>query len=36
MLHRRAHGDRLTVECTDPLAVIDIPHRLRETRDTLE
>ena len=36
MLSRLAYGDRLRVECTDPLAVIDIPHRLRETRDTLE
>ncbi|MFZ0496408.1 MAG: sulfurtransferase TusA family protein [Methylocella sp.] len=36
MLRRLAHGDRLTVECTDPLAVIDIPHLLRETGDTLE
>ena len=24
------------VECTDPLAVIDIPHLLHETGDTLE
>lgn len=31
-----AHGERLTIECTDPLAVIDIPHLLRETGDTLE
>ena len=31
-----AHSDRLSVKCTDPLAVIDIPHRLRETGDTLE
>jgi hypothetical protein len=29
-------GCRLIVECTDPLAVIDIPHLLRETGDTLE
>jgi tRNA 2-thiouridine synthesizing protein A len=36
MLARLAHGDRLIVECTDPLAAIDIPHLLRETGDTLE
>ena len=29
-------GELLTVECTDPLAVIDIPHLLRETGDVLE
>jgi hypothetical protein len=34
MLRRLAHGCRLIVECTDPLAVI--PHLLRETGDTLE
>jgi tRNA 2-thiouridine synthesizing protein A len=36
MLRKLARGDRLIVECTDPLAVIDIPHLLRETGDTLE
>jgi tRNA 2-thiouridine synthesizing protein A len=36
MLRRLAHGCRLIVECTDPLAVIDIPHLLRETGDTRE
>jgi len=36
MLSRLASGDRLSVECTDPLAAIDIPHLLRETADTLE
>jgi tRNA 2-thiouridine synthesizing protein A len=36
MLRRLAQGNRLIVECTDPLAVIDIPHLLRETGDTLE
>jgi tRNA 2-thiouridine synthesizing protein A len=36
MLARLAHGDCLIVECTDPLAAIDIPHLLRETGDTLE
>jgi tRNA 2-thiouridine synthesizing protein A len=29
-------NDILIVECTDPLAVIDIPNLLRETGDTLE
>ena len=29
-------GDRLTVECTDPLTAIDIPHLLNQTGDTLE
>ena len=28
-------GTRLDVTCTDPLAVIDLPHLLRETGDTL-
>jgi len=36
MLRGLAHGERLIVECTDPLAVIDIPHLLRESGDTLE
>jgi tRNA 2-thiouridine synthesizing protein A len=36
MLRKLAYGDRIVVECTDPLSVIDIPHLLRETRDTLE
>jgi tRNA 2-thiouridine synthesizing protein A len=36
MLRRLPHGGRLIVECTDPLAAIDIPHLLRETGDTLE
>ena len=31
-----AHGDRLSVECTGPLAGIDFPHFSRETGDTLE
>lgn len=31
-----AAGDRLAVECTDPLARIDIPNLVRETGDTLE
>jgi tRNA 2-thiouridine synthesizing protein A len=29
-------GDELTVECTDPLAAIDIPNLLRQTGDALE
>ena len=29
-------GDILIVECTDPLAAIDIPNLLRETGDMLE
>jgi tRNA 2-thiouridine synthesizing protein A len=31
-----AAGDLLVIECTDPLAAIDIPNLLRETGDTLE
>lgn len=30
-----APGDRLTVECTDPMAAIDIPHLLQKTGDRL-
>lgn len=29
-------GDVLLVECTDPLAAVDIPNLVRETQDTLE
>lgn len=29
-------GDRLVVECTDPLAAVDIPHLLQETRNILD
>jgi tRNA 2-thiouridine synthesizing protein A len=29
-------GDLLIVECTDPLADLDIPNLLRETGDALE
>jgi tRNA 2-thiouridine synthesizing protein A len=29
-------GDRLVVECTDPLSTIDIPNLIRETGDVLE
>jgi tRNA 2-thiouridine synthesizing protein A len=35
-LLRLNEGDLLVVECTDPLAAIDIPHLLRETGDLLE
>lgn len=35
-LARLAANDCVSVECTDPLAEIDIPHLLRETGDTLE
>jgi len=31
-----AVGDLLVVECTDPLAAIDIPNLLNQTGDTLE
>ncbi len=36
MLRRMAHGEHLIVECTGPLTVIDIPHLLRESGNTLE
>ena len=29
-------GEALTIECTDPLAAIDIPNLLRQTGDALE
>ncbi len=29
-------GDVLPIECTDPLAAIDIPNLLRQTGDILE
>ncbi|MGD9847169.1 MAG: sulfurtransferase TusA family protein [Variibacter sp.] len=35
-LTRVAPGDVLVLECTDPLASIDIPNLLRETGDALE
>ncbi len=35
-LSRLASADILTVECTDPLAEIDIPNLGRETGDHLE
>lgn len=31
-----AAGDVLSIECTDPLAAIDIPNLLRETGDAME
>ena len=31
-----APGDLLTVECTDPLAAIDIPNLVNETKDVIE
>jgi tRNA 2-thiouridine synthesizing protein A len=31
-----APGDMLVVECTDPLADLDIPNLVRETGDALE
>lgn len=31
-----ASGDVITVACTDPLAVIDIPALLQQTSDVLE
>ena len=35
-LTRLAANDLLTVECTDPLAEIDIPHLVNETGHALE
>jgi tRNA 2-thiouridine synthesizing protein A len=35
-LSRLEPGRTLLVECTDPLAEIDIPNLVRETGDTLE
>ena len=29
-------GDRLQVECTDPMAAIDIPHLIGQTGDVVE
>lgn len=34
-LTQLVEGDELVVECTDPLAAIDIPNLLRQTGDTL-
>lgn len=36
LLSRMAVGDVLEIECTDPLATIDIPNLVRETGDTIE
>ncbi len=36
LLAGMASGDTLTIECTDPLAAIDIPNLLRQTGDVLE
>ena len=35
-LSRLGPGETLVVECTDPLAEIDIPNLVRETGDILE
>lgn len=35
-LTRIAPGDVLVVECTDPMAAIDIPHLIGQTQDELE
>jgi tRNA 2-thiouridine synthesizing protein A len=35
-LTRLGAGDALVLECTDPLAEIDIPNLVRETGDALE
>lgn len=35
-LERAAPGTRLVVECTDPMAVIDIPHLVRQRGDAME
>ena len=35
-LRAMAAGDVLVVECTDPLAGIDIPNLIRETGDAIE
>ena len=36
LLSRMAAGELLLIECTDPLALIDIPNLMRETGDTIE
>ena len=36
LLSKMAAGEVLVIECTDPLASLDIPNLLRETGDTLE
>lgn len=34
-LRRLASGEEMTVRCTDPMAVIDIPHLLTQQGDLL-
>jgi tRNA 2-thiouridine synthesizing protein A len=36
LLSKLSAGDRLVIECTDPLTTIDIPNLIRETGDVLE
>lgn len=36
LLSRMAAGEVLVIECTDPLAALDIPNLMRETGDTIE
>jgi tRNA 2-thiouridine synthesizing protein A len=36
LLAKMAAGETLVIECTDPLASIDIPNLIRETGDMLE
>lgn len=36
LLSGMAPGDVLVIECTDPLAAIDIPNLLRQTGDALD
>ncbi len=36
LLQRMAAGEVIVVECTDPLAAIDIPNLLNQTGDVLE
>ncbi len=35
-LARLAPGERLVLECTDPMAAIDLPNLMRETGDIYE
>jgi len=36
LLAAMAVGDILEIECSDPLASVDIPHLVRETGDAIE
>ena len=36
ILSKMTPGERLVIECTDPLAAIDIPNLIRETGDAIE